>query len=229
MTLFSGFPAPRLAPLVGAAALALAAGTGAGPAAAATCPVGNVTFTLEQGSPGTATVVECNGPNDTQFARVGGFLDGWTMGEKIEGEGREGDGRVSFLIAPEPGNQIWSVNNPGALSEIILVLKQGPAFGAFRLDTTQTLSGSWSTSGPGNGATNGLSHTTLWYRESCPSGTTATLSVTSTSGSSCGRSGAPSDGPGFATMPLPASGWLSLAAFAVLGLVGWRRRTVTDL
>ncbi|MGC8733233.1 MAG: VPLPA-CTERM sorting domain-containing protein, partial [Halothiobacillaceae bacterium] len=73
-----------------------------------------------------------------------------------------GDGTVSFLQAPTGGGDLWSVSNPHGYSDIIVVIKQANAFGAFLLDASAALSGTWLTNGPGQ-SVGGLSHASVYY------------------------------------------------------------------
>lgn len=88
------------------------------------------------------------------------------------------------------------------------ILKGGPTFSAYELDTTAGTKGTWRTNGIRNGdGIPGLSHMTLYHAGS--------VTGTPRSGTSTGPS----------PVQLPAAGWLLLAGLG--GLVTlWRRKSV---
>lgn len=145
--------------LMAAGAFALAAQA----ADALSCSAGGVTFTLTQGAPDVAAGASCTGGNDlnTITSTYSLFsLTGWTLGDSTGSSA--GDGTVSFLQAPTGGGDLWSVSNPHGYSDIIVVIKQANAFGAFLLDASAALSGTWLTNGPGQ-SVGGLSHASVYY------------------------------------------------------------------
>lgn len=152
------------------AALALALGV-ASAGVAATCSASSgpqtVNYTLTQGNPdavmGVACVSNANDSNtiDSSYSIFG--MTGWTLAAKA-GDESGGDGNVSFGDTPvSGGSSSWSLLNPNGYSNIFITLKQGQSFAAFWLDTTEALSGFWSTSGPAR-SSQGLSHVSVYYQ-----------------------------------------------------------------
>jgi hypothetical protein len=183
------------------AAAALAVVLSAGASAAVTC--GAVTYSLTQ-TVGTPTAAGCGsggaGGNDTpsnvNALSPGGFGD-WTLGDKSDGGG---DQTVTFgSPKPATGQTAWSILNPNGYAQILVTLKQANSFTAWLLDMSGSLSGTWSTVGPGK-STNAISHASVFYRGA----TTPPL-------------------PPPPPIPLPAAGWPMLAGLGGLVAAGrWR-------
>ncbi|GAA0293357.1 VPLPA-CTERM sorting domain-containing protein [Rhodovulum strictum] len=180
------------------AAAAVAAVVMAGAASAATCSFGNVSYTVNQGSPDAVLDKFCASGNDTNTITDSYTLfsmAGWTLGDKTD-DATAGDGNVSFALFEldddnDDGVLNWELLNPFGYQYVALTLKQANSFAAFLLDTTKPLVGTWSTSGPGN-SKDGLSHGSAYYN------------------------GEPN------LVPLPAAGWLLLAGIG--GLAALRRK-----
>ncbi|MFK7753252.1 MAG: hypothetical protein AB8B51_11960 [Sedimentitalea sp.] len=124
-----------------------------------------VDYELTQGDPDMALGVTCvSNSNDTNTIDAAFSLFGetnWILAAKSDGGG---DGNISYGDTPVNfGTDSWSLNNPNGYSQVIITLKQGNSFAAFLLDTSEALSGLWSTSGPG-GSQQGLSHSSVYYR-----------------------------------------------------------------
>ncbi|MBK5927882.1 hypothetical protein [Rhodobaculum claviforme] len=223
-------------------------GLSALPAMAASCETTQVEFTVTQGDASIKGF--CDSGNDSWNDTTEVFsLTGWVTAQKVEdgAAGPQGGTVPSFDAAPvSRGDGTWSISNPGAYADLVLVLKQASGFGAFRLDAGQALSGSWSTEGPG-GSVGVLSHATLWYRPDgarieiglpggdvcCPCGGVQTFSLLSTTSDCDVDDTGPivrddevfpgTGGEGVGVVPLPAAGWMLLGGMGLLGGLGWRR------
>ena len=133
--------------VVGAGALAVMAGG----AFAATCTVGNVSYTATQSVPDAIISVDyCQSGNDKNT------IDtlGWTLGDATDTTG------LNFTISLT--GQTWSILNPLGYTSLLLTFKQGNSFVGFLLDMTEPLTGTWGTTGPGQ-SVNDLSHASVWY------------------------------------------------------------------
>lgn len=112
-----------------------------------------------------------------------------------------GDGTIEFTTAPVNGDLsgTWEIDGLFGYSDIFITFKSAPAFGAFLLgiyDATP-LSGTWAS------PNNALSHASIYYRpdsydDDNPSG------------------------PGGPVVPLPAAGWMMIAALG--GLAAAKRK-----
>lgn len=144
-----------------AAAAALAAPAGAATLGCATSGGGKgngnsgASFTL-----GHAVDVTCvGGKNDTNTINAGYELfghTGWILAQKTDGP--EGDGKVTFAIAPENDTRAgtWKIGQYTGLEKAMVTLKAGNGFAAFLLDV-KDLAGTWSSS-------KGLSHASIYYK-----------------------------------------------------------------
>jgi hypothetical protein len=119
------------------------------------------------------------------------------------------DSGPTGAIAPQNGITLtvdastWSVDTYNGNSLVMFILKGGPTYSAFLMDTS-VKSGSWDTLSMFTGGNNpkpgaGLSHWGIY---------------------TAGHTGGP--GPNPAPVPLPAAGWMLLAALG--GMAFWRRR-----
>ena len=138
------------------------------------CGVGGVDYFLDQDpSPNRVTGFFCDSPNDN-FANATVFgLTDWLLGQKLDYEEDggivpSGDGNVTFSVAPSPtlskGPHPWSLNPvPSFVTDVLVVLKQGSGFAAYKLDLEFDLTGHYSIKGPG-GSVGDISHTSVWYR-----------------------------------------------------------------
>jgi len=133
--------------LLAASALALLAGG----ASAATCTVGEVTYTATQGIPDAVLGTNCQSGNDKNTLG----LEGWILGDATD---EDSDGLFLTIVG-----QTWTISNPLGYTDIILVLKQASSFGGFILDTTVALDGLWGTLGPGM-SENDYSHISAWHK-----------------------------------------------------------------
>ncbi len=206
----------------------LALGAGllmAGPTAASVCVTDRVRYDLTQGAVDPAWASHCTHGNDQFRANSVLFdLTGWMMAYKID-DPLTGSPRITAAGGDAPrlvatlgadGTGAWAVDNPAGYDDMILVLKQGPTYGAFRLTTDRPMWGSWGTTGPGDGSVNALSHATLWFRPDGP--------TTACAGPCLDQ--IPPRGE-IAVIPLPAAGWMLLGALGLLAGLrrAWRRRT----
>ena len=183
--------------------LAGAAMTGAANAATCQAQAGGpntVSYDLTQGGVGMDFIVdvECfSNANDSNtisptFDIFGSA--GWLLGDKVGDEGG-GDGNVAFDNAPlEFDDGVWSLTLASGFtaSDIFVVLKQANSFAAFLLDINEPYQGFWSTLGPSTSVQD-LSHASVYYKPGEP-----------------------------APIPLPAAGWLLIAALG--GLAVARKR-----
>ena len=137
---------------------------GAQAADALSCSTSQVKFTLTQGSPDQALGATCvdsaNDLNTINSSYSLFSLTGWTLGDSTGSSA--GTGKVSFASAPTGGSTTWSILNPLGYTDLVVVIKQANVFGAFLLDASAALSGSWLTNGPGQ-SVGGLSHASVYY------------------------------------------------------------------
>ena len=182
------------------AAVLLAGATAWGNSAQAvtgTCSQGNVGYSLSSVAANDANNVFCSTGNDTNTITAGFSLfgmTGWILADKSDEV--TGTQNITFSNAPialeSPAD--WAITDPaGIASDVVITLKQGSSFAAFLVDST---SGTWGTTGPGQGARNDLSHGSIYYQP----------------GSS-------------APIPLPAGLPLLLSGLAAAGLLARRRKT----
>jgi hypothetical protein len=166
-------------------------------------------------------------PANDSNSDLDGLFDivGWNKIVKVEERGSSGTGNGVTLTLTDNGSRSgnWSVDDWGGFTTVMAVLKGGPSFSAYLLDTTAGIAGTWTTDGilTGGGpqrpvgiignnqrkqraTTPGLSHMTLY----------------SFGGSTAGAVSNEITGP--AAVPLPAAGWLLLAGLG--GLAALRRR-----
>ncbi len=168
---------------------------------------------------GTSTATACEGAiggNDANtISSVSSYfgLTGWTEIAKVDAS--EGsDTRLGLSVAEgnDDKSGTWSVSLwSSALTDIMIALKGGPTFSLYRFAPALGTAGTWSTDGilKGNGKPGpGLSHFTVY-------GTNQ--GGTPTGGGNGGGGGVPSVAP----VPLPAAGWMILAALG--GLLGLGR------
>jgi hypothetical protein len=158
------------------------------------------------GGPGT-------GGNDSNVDLDGLFgQNAWTEIVKLDGSSVEnaGEGLTLSVFLTDGSDEksgTWSVSSWGGYKTVMAILKGGPTFSAYKLDTTLGTKGTWTTNGIRNGNGNGipgLSHMTF-YHVGSPIGPPRSEAST---------------GP--SPVPLPAAGWLLLAGLC--GLVALRRR-----
>lgn len=180
----------------GASALTLTTG-------ATTCDVSNFTI-------GGSDSLNCEGAydgNDSNQNLDGVFgLNDWTQIVKVDDPATGGTGNGVTLTVGNPGGTsgTWSVDTWGGFTTVMAVLKGGPTFSAYELDTTLGTFGSWDTSGilKGNDTPGpGLSHLTLYWTGTPPDPTGGTIGA----------------------VPLPAAMWLLLAGIGGLAAIGRRR------
>ena len=135
-------------------------------ASAATCTVdGTVVFSATQGNPDAIQSAACFSGNNNNTINSGFSVFGNT-GWVLAGDSGDlsGDQSLAFgSSTPAPGQTLWSLLNPSGFSQIFITFKQANFFGAFLLDPTKALSGTWGTAGPGR-SINDLSHASVYYR-----------------------------------------------------------------
>lgn len=152
--------------------------------------------------------------NDSNTDLDGLFdLNGWTPIVKVGGSSGEetGNGVTLSVFLGDGGDTrsgSWSVSDWGGYKTVMAVLKGGPTFSVYELDTAAGTEGTWTTAGIRTGNGNGipgLSHMTFYQ----------------TGGKADVYDGAPDSGE-IGVAPLPAAGWLMLVGFGAL--VALRRR-----
>lgn len=133
----------------------------AAPASAVTC--GAVTYGLIQD--GTALTGVCGTDNNDFAANVNAVSpapNGGTWVRADKSDDNNGNQEATFASpVPATGQTTWALLNPNNYPYLLMTLKQSNTYALFILDMAKTLSGTWSTSGPG-GSKNALSHSTVF-------------------------------------------------------------------
>lgn len=146
--------------------------------------------------------------NDSNTDLDGLFdLNGWSPIVKVDGSSgvETGNGVTLSVFLGDGGDTrsgSWSVSDWGGYKTVMAVLKGGPTFSVYELDTAAGTEGTWTTGGIRTGNGNGipgLSHMTLYQ----------------TGGKVGVYEGEPDSGE-IGVAPLPAAGWLMLAGFGAL-------------
>lgn len=185
--------------------LAVAAGLYLGTlsAQAATVSCGNVDYTATVAEQSTAV---CSSGNLNESGDIS--FDGMTFGLGIRDSGASVSGSPMAWVTDPMSNELgtgmldWSISLASDwMGVVLLELKQASTYALFDVTdscnfATNSCGGFWSTSGPGR-SSNDLSHTRAWYMTT-------------------------DDGGGPSPVPLPAAGWMLIAA--LLGMAGMRKR-----
>ena len=167
--------------------------SGAAHAATVTDTCGNIGYGVEQDGVALSPL-GCGVGND-EGNNGYGTINGWTLLDSVDETGGVG---ANGLLTVSNVDKEWSVSLPFGLERLAIAFKQARSYVFYELDVTQILSGTWTTSGPGN-SVNDYSHANLWYIDSrFPIGTD------------------PYDSP--PPVPLPTSGLLLVAGIGTLGL-----------
>lgn len=138
------------------AASAVAIFGGASIASAATCSIGNASFTLNP-AVGSAECYSGNDTNTIDDAFEMFSMTGWVLADKNDdmNSGDQSimfDGSVADNVANGTKGGDWAITSLAA-SKVVVTLKAGNQFGAFLVDS---LTGTWS-------ATKDLSHSSIYY------------------------------------------------------------------
>lgn len=187
-----------------------------------TCAV--VNFTI-----GDLDASECNGAFGANESNsdLDGIFDfaGWKEIVKVDAPASSGTANGVTLTLTDNGSTsgTWSVDDWGGFTTVMAILKGGPSFSAYLLDTTAGIGGKWTTegllTGGGPQRTVGIiGNNPRKQRDTSPG--LSHMTLYSYGGATAGAVSDEITGP--APVPLPAAGWLLLAGLG--GLAAPRRR-----